>query len=388
MQLIKVDDGFQLWGETYDRTLDDIFAVQDDIAQAVVKELRTTLMDDVATLAKDKTIVAEIASAAKDRSDNSEAQRLFLHARFLFSRKSERDLRQSIEYLKQSVALDPGFATAWAWLAQSLSEAGGWGTAPVHETNAEGLAAAHKALSLAPDLVQAHLSLAFIQMSYQWDFAGAEASIEHALLLAPDNAGVLTAAMGLSFCLRRFDEAQAFGQRAIALDPLNAISYRQLAMSLYSAGKREDAIPVMRQSLDLAPDGVASRHVLGIMLSAQGRYEEALAETVLEKAEWARLTGLSIVHWQMSIARGTTAEKLESDKALATMVEKHGNHSAVQISHLYAIRGDADSTFEWLERAYQQRDAGLTYVNALPFFDHIKSDPRWVLFVKKMGLGG
>ena len=262
---------------------------------------------------------------------------------------------------------------------------------PVHEANAEALLAAQKALALAPDLVQAHAALAYVQTSYQWDFVAAEASIRHALKLAPDNADVLTSALRLSFCLRRFDEAEEFGRHAIGMDPLNAISYRHLAMSVFSAGNVKEAIHLMHQALELAPDGVASRHVLGIMLSAEGRFDEALAETMLEKAEWARLTGLSIVRWQMSVAgvdKGTAANKLESDKALAAMVEKHGHHSAVQISHLYAIRGDADSTFEWLERAYQQRDAGLTYVNALPLFDPIKSDPRWVAFVKKMGLGG
>ena len=388
VELVKVSDGYHLWSETYDRTLDDIFAVQDDIAQAVVKELRTTLMGEASVEAKDKTVAAEIAKAATERSDNSEAQRLFIHARFLLNRKSERDLMQSIDDLKQAVAIDPGFALAWAWLAQALGEAGGWGTMPVHEANAEALLAAQKALALAPDLVQAHAALAYVQTSYQWDFVAAEASIRHALKLAPDNADVLTSALRLSFCLRRFDEAEQFGRRAIGVDPLNAISYRHLAMSVFSAGNVKEAIHLMHQALELAPDGVASRHVLGIMLSAQGRFDEALAETMLEKAEWARLTGVSIVRWQKSVARGTAADKTESDKALATMVKKHGNHSAVQISHLYAIRGDADSTFEWLERAYQQRDAGLTYSNALPLFDPIKSDPRWVAFVKKMGLGG
>ena len=355
------------------------------IIQAVaaqVKELRATLMGDVATIAKDKTIVAEIASAAKDRSDNSEAQRLFLQARFLLSRKSEKDLTQSIEYFKQSVVLDPCFATAWAWLAQALGEAGGWGTAPVHEANTEGLAAAHKALALAPDLVQAHLSMAFIQMNYQWDFVSAKASIQRALQLAPDNADVLSVAMRLSFCLRRYDEAESFGRRAIALDPLNAASYSQLAMSLFSADKMEGAVHVMRQSLELAPDGIASRRGLGIMLSALGRHEEALAETMLEKAERTRLTGLSTIRWAM----GTEADKAASDNALALLIEKHAHHSAVQISYLYAIRGDADATFLWLERAYQQRDAGLSYTNALPFFDPVKHDPRWAPFVKKLGL--
>ncbi len=381
VELVKVADGYHLWSETYDRTLDDIFAVQDDIAQAVVKELRSTLMGDAATVASDKTIVAEIASAATDRSDNGEAQRLFLQGRYLLGRKSEEDLRRSIEYLQAAVALDPAFALAWAVLAQAQSDAGGWGIAPVHEANARALTAAKKALALAPGLVQAHLSMAFIQMSYQWDWVSAETSIQRALQLAPDNADVLTIAMRFAFCMHHFDEAEAFGQRAIALDPLNAASYRMLAMALYSAGKLDSAADIMRQSLELSPDAIASRHVLGIVLSMQGRHEEALAETMLEKAEWARLTVLSITKWSM----GTDADKVESNNALAMLIEKHAHSSAVQISSLYAIRGDADATFLWLERAYQQRDAGLVYANALPAFDPVKHDPRWRPFLKKMG---
>ena len=382
VQLVKVSDGYHLWSETYDRTLDDIFAVQDDIAQAVVKELRSTLIGDVATVASNKTIIAEIASAAMDRSDNGEAQRLFLQGRYLLSRKSEEDLPRSVEYLQAAVALDPGFALAWAVLAEAKSDAAGWGTAPVHEANTQALTVAYKALALAPNLVQAHLSMASIQMRYQWDWVSAEASIQRALQLAPDNVDVLTSAMRLSFCMRHFDEAETFGQRAVALDPLNAASHRMLAMALFSAGKLDSAAGIMRQSLDISPDAIASRHILAIVLSAQGRYDEALAEAMLEKAEWARLTALTIIRWTM----GTATDKLESNNALARLVEKHGLYSAVQISSLYAIRGDADATFLWLERAYQQRDSGLMYSNALPFFDPVKHDPRWSPFLKKMGL--
>jgi TolB-like protein/Tfp pilus assembly protein PilF len=386
VQLVNVADGYHLWSETFDRTLDDIFAVQDEIAQAVVKELRSSLMGEEAGETQDRAVAAEIARAAMDRSENSEAQRLFVHARFLLGRRSERDLKQGVEELRQAVAIDPDFALAWACLAQALGESGGWGLIEVHEANAGALAAAHRALELAPNMVQAHTAMAFLQMAYQWDFAGADASIRRALKLAPDNAEVLTTALRLSFCLRRYAEAEQFGRQAILIDPLNATSYRQLAMSMFSAGNAAEATRLMHQSLELAPDSVASRHVLGIMLSSQGRHEEALAEMMSEKAEWARITGLCIVRWAMSVERGTAADRQESDKALAELIEKHAQHSAVQISHLFAIRGDADSTFAWLERAYQQRDAGLAYTNALPFFDPIRADARWEPFVKKMGL--
>ena len=268
-------------------------------------------------------------------------------------------------------------------LAQAHTDASGWGIVPVHEASAAALSAAKKALALAPDMVQAHLAMAYIQMGYQWDWAGAEASMQRALQLAPDNADVMTTATKLSFCLRRLDAAETFGQRAIALDPLNPISHRFLAMVRFSAGNLDGAVKSLCQSLELSPDSIATRHVLAIIRSAQGRHQEALAAAMEEKAEWARLTALSIVKWAM----GSAADKLESDTALAMLIEKHGQeHCAVQISHLHAIRGDADGTFLWLERAYSQRDAGLSYIIAAPFFDPVKHDPRWAVFVKKMGL--
>jgi len=381
VQLVKVNDGFQLWGETYDRTLEDIFAVQDDIAQAVVTELRGALMGEKSSHADEMQVIAEIADAGRDRSENNEAQRLFLQGRYLLGRKSEAELMRSIDYLKQAVALDPQFALAWAWLAQALCDAGGWGSVPVHEAYPSANAAATRAIALAPDLVQAHMAMASFQISYQWDWASAEATVQRALQLAPDNADVLTVAARLAFCLNRFDEAEAYGLRAIALDPLNAGSYRMLAIALFSAGKFDAAIEQLRHALALAPDAIASRHVLSIILSEQGRFEEAMVEARLEKADWARLTSVSTIQWAMN----TDISRAESTAALAQLVEKHSEHSAIQIAGLYALRRDADAAFLWLERANAQRDSGTVYVNGFRYFHNVRGDPRWPLFTKKMG---
>ncbi|MBL8524233.1 MAG: TIR domain-containing protein [Betaproteobacteria bacterium] len=381
VQLVKVADGYHQWSETYDRTLDDIFAVQDDIAQAVVKELLTTLMGEMPAAARSESIATEVARATQDRSDNSGAQRLFVQGRYFLARKSEVDIKRSVEYLKEAVALDPRFALAWALLAQAHNDASGWGVSPLRESGEAALAAAKQALTLDPGLAQSQLSMAYIQMGYLWDWAGAEASVQRALQIAPNDAEALTTATKLAFCRRKLDEAEAYGQRAIALDPLNAHGHRLLAMALFSAGKLEDAVKRLRQSLEVSPDSIATRHVLAMVLSAQGRHQEALAEAMQEKAEWARLTALSLVKWEM----GTPGDLKESDEALAELIAKHAGHSAAQISHLHAGRGDADGTFEWLECAYEQRDAGLSYIIAAPFFDPIKHDPRWPVFVKKMG---
>ena len=130
-----------------------------------------------------------------------------------------------------------------------------------------------------------------------------------------------------------------------------------------------------------SPDAIASRHVLSVVLNAMGRHDEALAEAIRERAEWARLTSICAVRWEM----GTPADRAQSDQALATMIEKHAGHSAIQIAHLFTIRHDVDAAFEWLSRAIQQRDPGATYCNTLPFFDPLKHDPRWKPMLEKLG---
>ena len=362
--------------EAYDRELDDIFAVQDDIAQSVVTKLRATLMAEKVAAAEN--VVAEVAGASKGRSENVEAQRLYMQGRHLLNRKSAEDLMRSITYFQEAVALDPGFGLAWASLAQAHHDTGGWGLEPVQEANERALAAMEKALALAPDLVEVHLSHAAIQLGFQFNWVGAQASLKCALQLDPDNADALAAASRLQFCLGDLDESVMIGRRAVARDPLNAASHRGLAISLFEAGDIEGAVQLMRLSLELSPDSIASRHVLALILGMQGRHEAALAEALLEKAEWARLTATSLVRWLMK-------EHAESNRLLALLEVKHGQHSAVQIASLHAMRGSADLAFAWLERAYAQRDAGLVFIKSIRFFEPVRDDPRWALFLKKMG---
>ena len=322
-------------------------------------------------------VVAEVAGAAKGRSENVEAQRLYMQGRHLLNRKSAEDLLRSITHFQEAVALDPGFGLAWASLAHAHHDTGGWGLAPVQEANERGLAAAEKALALAPDLVEVHLSRAAIQLSFQFNWDGAQASLKRALELDPDNADALAAASRLQFCVGNLDESIVLGRRAVERDPLNANSRRVLAITLFSAGDFEGAVRLMHESLELSPDSIASRHILAIILGRIGRYQDALAEALREKAEWARLTATSLVKWLMN-------EPAESNRLLAELEEKYGQDSGVQIAYLHALRGSTDQCFAWLERAYLQRDAGLVLIKGMRFFEPVQDDPRWRLFLKKM----
>ncbi|HEU4725160.1 MAG TPA: protein kinase, partial [Candidatus Eisenbacteria bacterium] len=207
VQLVKVADGYHLWSETYDRTLDDIFAVQDDIAQAVVKELRTALLGEEADSDASGLAKAEVAMAAKGRGTDPEAHRLHLLAGHLIARFTRADTARAIEYLKQAIERDPKFALAWAELALAYAREADWGWVPVTEGYARAREAVERGLSLEPDLAEGHVEKARIAMQHDWDWRGAESSIRRALELAPGNARVLRMAGSLALNQGRFEQA-------------------------------------------------------------------------------------------------------------------------------------------------------------------------------------
>ncbi len=381
VQLVKVADGFQLWSETYDRTLEDIFAVQDDIAQAVVKELRTTLLGETADSQASGDARAEVAAAAKGRGENGEAHRHFLQGRFLVDRLRREDVAKGVEYLKQALAIDPNHALAWACLARAYWQQAGYAWAPLAEGAAQARAAVNRALALEPDLVEAHLALGGLQASYDWDWPAADASFRRALALAPNQAEVLRAAAAMARDLGRLDESLALVQRAVEQDPLSAGGYSGLASSYRSLGRWAEAETAFRRVLELAPQRVGTHMVLSNVLYYQGRLEEALAEAAREDEEWARLTSEAVV------LRALGRDE-EAQRALARLVDVYEGDAAYQIACIHALWGQADDAFHWLERSYEQRDAGLALLKCEPSFGPLYGDPRWGAFLARMGLAG
>jgi serine/threonine protein kinase/tetratricopeptide (TPR) repeat protein len=380
VQLVRASDSSQLWSETYDRTLEDIFAVQDDIAQSVVKALRTKLLGERPdTEAGGEAEKAEIANAARGRGNRPEAQQLYLLAVHVLDRYTREGTAKAIEHLNQALALDPEFAGAWRQLGRAYASqaAQGWGSA------AEGYERARKAmeraLSLEPDLAEAHVALGWIRMAHDWDFRGAEESYARALGSEPRNATVLRGAGVLALTLGRNEEAIRLYQRAAEQDPLSSATYNNLGIALRAAGRLEEAEAAYRKALQLAPERVGTHSGLALTLLAEGRGEEALAEALLEPDEAWRLWALALIH----DARGQGAD---SDAVLRELTDKYATDTAHQIAEAHAARGDVDAAFEWLERAYAQRDGGLMDVKTSPYLHSLHGDPRWGSFLKKMGL--
>ena len=365
-QLIKAADGFQLWSDTYDGELTDIFAVQDDIAKAVAAALQVTLLGS-----------ASAAQAAPHK--NVEAHNAVLQGRYFRDRGGKENLEKAAGYFEQALKIDPNYAAAWAGLASVRRDQAGFGYVPLDEGYRQARAAADRALALDGNLADAHALIGTIKTQHDWDWAGAEASLQRALALEPGNVVVLRRQAQLASALGRLDEALRLDRRVVEIDPLSSVSWHSLGFRAYSAGRFEEAVPASKKALELSPERPISHGLLGVITVFQGRSQDALAEIQKEpEAPW-RLYALAIAHHALK-------ENKQADEALTELIARFQDDFAYQIAAVYAFRGEADRAFEWLERAYAQRDGGLTALKADPLLKSLRGDPRYTAFLNKMRL--
>jgi len=365
-QLIKVADGFHLWSETYDRQLNDIFAVQDEIARSVAGSLKVTLLGG-------KT------ATPSAQGTNADAYNAYLQGRYFYERRTKENLEKAAGYYEQATKLDPSYAPAWVGLAETRSKQADQGYLPIEEGYRKARAAAERALALDPNLAEAHAAMGWIEMSYDWDWSGADASYQRALAREPGNASVVRGASELASNLGRFAEALAQDRRAIELDPLNVSTHIYLGEHAYRAGRLEEAAAAFKKALDLNPERPFTHTGLGMVYLEQGRAQEALAEMEREPEPFYHLGGQALAYHALG-------QKKEADEALAEYVAKYHAEGAYQIAELYAFRGETDKAFEWLERAYAQRDTGLSQMKGDLLLKSLERDPRYAAFLKKMRL--
>jgi TolB-like protein/class 3 adenylate cyclase/tetratricopeptide (TPR) repeat protein len=377
-QLIQVATDSHLWSDTYDRELDDIFAVQDDIAQSVVKELRSALMGEHRGASAGADAKAEVAAAATGRTNNVEAHRLYLQGCHFIERMTQEDARRSLEFFEQAVALDPAFALGWTGVSRALYLQAGYGWKPAAETYDRAREAARRALAVAPNLAEGHVCLGLILQAYDWNWHGADAELQKALELAPGNVDVLRARASVSGILGRSDEALELLRKAALLDPLSTSTRRFLGLRCAMYGHLDEAVKELRASLDLSPKSGLAHCFLSVTRLWQGRPDEALLEAEQEPFADFRLMGLAIAHHALGHAS-------ESDAALSKLIEDFQANAAYQIAEACAWRGEVDRAFEWLERACAQRDPGLAHLPADMILRPLHVDPRWPPLLKKMG---
>ena len=364
-QLIRAADGSHLWSETYDRTLDDIFAVQDDIAGEVVKALKLTLLGTALT--------------TRSQPQDSEAYNLALQGRFFLERRGQKDLERSVDYFRRSRERDPEYAPAWAGQSEAYANQADNGYVPVADGYRRAREAAEKALALDPQLVDAHLAMGRIHQGYDWDWAAADASFRKALDLEPGSALALRRAGRQALILGRWDEGIDLMNKAVERDPLRPNSYSNLGLALLTSNRDAEAEAAIRKALELDPDGAFRHRTLGLALLLQGKTDDALQEVEQETDESWRLSALPL-------ASHALGRRSESDAALAALKSKYAGDMAYQIAEVHAFRGEADLAFEWLERAYDQRDGGLTDIKGDRLMRGLVGDPRYKALLRKLKL--
>ena len=360
-QLIKANDGYHLWSESYDRTLNDIFAIQDEIAAEVVAQLKVELLGDV-------PIVKKI---------NPQAFALYLQARHLGSQHTAEAFEQSNRLYQQALAIDPNYATAWAGLARNYHLQAGIGLLPNNEGNLQARAAAQQALAIDPEHALAHAYLGRIAAMYDQDLESAARHLERALALEPANPDILNRGAALARDLSRLDEAIAMGKHSVNRDPVNPQSHSVLGKCYLWAGRLDEAIASLRTTLTLSPTFINAHYRIGVALLLKGEPEAALAEMQQER-QAKRLEGEAIVNHALG-------RQTESDASLAGLIDTFTGNTAYNIAYVLAFRDEADLAFEWLDKAVQHNDNGLTQIANQPEFASIHNDPRWLPFLESIG---
>src|SRR6266480_1503412 len=382
-RLARADTGEELWSENFTRNLKDVFAVQTELAETIVAQVRDQLTGGAAGSADKQKIQAEVQAAEKGGTKNVEAHELYLQGRFHENRHSDKSTREALAAYQHAVELDPGFARAWAGVARAniwycnFATEGGLKSFDAHLS--AGREATARALAIEPDLPDGLFARSMIQVNFDFDWKGAGETLRKALALAPQDPALLMEAGNLASARGEKKQAVEFDRRAVALDPVNAQARAFLAGNLSASGKLSEARTEYERVIELNPSAPNSHGGVGLSYLLEAKFEEAATAAQRDAADWARLLIVSCARW---------AQKRipESDAALAELIAKTGETAAYQVAEAYGYRNDKDHAFEWLERARRQRDAGLPGLRTDTLLPNLHDDPRWDAFLRKMGL--
>ena len=365
-ELVNAADGIQLWTRTFDRELKDIFAVQQEIARAVAESLKVTLLG------------ADNRSAQGSATDNAEAHNAYLQGHFHLLRRNVEDFRKAIGYYDQAIQLDPHYALAYAERAEALAFMGDLtGERPTAYPKAR--SDAEKAVAIAPALAEARAALGWIRCLVDWKFPEGLAELERAKELSPANPTANDLLARIIVYLGRFDEAERQARQAVELDPLSTVTQSNLARVLFCAGKLDEADAVARKGAELQPTGAGSHRWQVLIAAQRGDGEAALREAQLEPDAGFRRFELAVAHY----VRG---DHQAADAALADLIANAREGFAYQIAEVYAVRGEADKAFEWLQISFDDRDAGMLGLLVDPLLRGLRDDPRYKNLLVKLGL--
>jgi adenylate cyclase len=361
-QLIEADSDVHLWSETYDRTLDDIFAIQDDIAGSVLPALEVQLLGAAPT-------VAEL---------DTDAYALYLQALHFYQQRSPEGVERAIDHVLRSIEIEPAHAPSWTLLASAYINQAHARDRPFEEGFELASEAADKALDIDPDFALAHSTRAWIAMSYERDFARSARHFRMARKLAPNSNIVLTNYAILAIRLGRIEEAIRMIGRSIELDPTNSVSHGNLAEALIHQGRFPEAEQAARKAVELRPGNNSARANLALTMILQNRPGDALevAAPIRDEA-----TGMLV----RLMANHDLGNMDASALALESLEESHATDAAYLIAIGYAWRGDLDNSFRWLDLAI---DEGQSFfgIKTEIYLDALHDDVRWEDILRKSGL--
>ncbi len=360
VQLIRAADGSQLWSETYDREMTDIFKTQDEIAAAVVDKLKITLLGD----------------APRTHVVGSKAYSLLLQARVVSFQNSPQAHEKAIGLFKQALALNPDYTEAWVGLANIYCLQMGFGTKPADQVIPLAREALEEALAVEPDNAQAHALQGWVAIG-EGDLQRAARNIERAVALDPTNSQVLDIAAFLARILGRLELAIDLGEHVRERDPVNPDNLYDLALAYFFDGQLDKAITQLRSILNVSPDYLGVHAVLGQVLLRKGDASAALAELRLEPKSMGSQSTLAMVYY-------TLGRKAEADAALASLMAE-ADESALSVAFLLAHRGDVDGAFKWIEKSAQRPNARFFGIAASPALARLHDDPRWLPFLRRFG---
>jgi TolB-like protein/cytochrome c-type biogenesis protein CcmH/NrfG len=363
-QLVRADNGYHLWSQTYDRDVRDIFVVQDDIAHAVVEQLRITL------LAPD--------AVAPKQTAGTEAHNLYLQARYLTDRDTQGDLDHAVLLYEQALALEPNYAPAWAWLAYCHVRRVGQGLDTTGAGFTKATTAARRAIAIDPQLPEPYVVLAVAHMQYDLDWKAAAAALAKVATLDPNNALGQQSQGHLIVATGRMSDALSHFRRAVDADPLNLGHSKYLGRALHYAGHPAESASVLRRAIELNAQFPGLHYELGRALLQLGDPEAARAAFEAEADPSWRAFGLPIGYL-------ATHRVPEARAALAALVDQ-STGAEFQVAETFAFFGETEKSLEWLERARTLHDPGILWTRRDPFLASIFADPRYGAFLQQTGM--
>jgi len=373
VDLVDVSEVSQLWGNQYDRKSDEILTVQEDIAKAVSDKLRL------------RTTAEERKLLVKRSTQNAEAYQLYLKGLYYWNRRTGETLKKAIEFFRQALEKDPGYALAYAGMAESYAMFSYYTVAPPAEAFPKAKAAAQKALEIDEAVAEAHASLGWVKISYEWDWTGAEREFGRALEIDPNHATARQWYAAYLVAMGRLDESLGAYRRALETEPLSLIINAMMGRGLYFLHRNDEAMDQLRKTLEMDPRFAEAHLCLGLTYEQKGMYQEAIVEL---RQGLENSNGEPRMEGALGHAYAMSGRRADAEKILLQLAEqsKHRYVAPYDIAVVYLGLGNHSQAFEYLERAFEDHSHWLIFMRADPRFDGIRGDPRYHDLLRRMHL--